>query len=54
MNDKEGENLSRDALLLQLLKTPPKPRAERKRGRSKDGEKPIRTQESETREEARR
>jgi hypothetical protein len=33
MNDKEGENPSRDELLLQLLRTPPQPRAERKRPR---------------------
>jgi hypothetical protein len=46
MNDKEGDNPSRDALLLQLLKTPPQPRAERKRPRTKSDQKSNRTQSS--------
>jgi hypothetical protein len=54
MNDREGENPSRDALLLQLLKTPPQPRAQRKRHRPQTEGKANRTQEKETREEAHR
>jgi hypothetical protein len=42
MNSKEGENSSRDDLLLQLLKTPPQPRAERKRRRPQTVDSPNR------------
>jgi hypothetical protein len=45
---KESDNPSRDALLLQLLRAPPQPRAERKRPRDKAETKPKRTRASET------
>jgi hypothetical protein len=48
MNDKEGDNPSRDALLLQLLKTLPQPRDKRKRPRDKAGSKPSGIQSSGT------
>jgi hypothetical protein len=41
MSDKES-NQRRDALLLRLLKTPPQPRAERKRPRAKAQQQPSR------------
>jgi hypothetical protein len=52
MNDKESDNPSRDALLLQLLKTPPQPRAERKRPRDKANLKPSWPQVSGTEEKS--
>ena len=47
MSDKESDQ-RRDALLLHLLKTPPQPRAERKRLRAKSDKEASRTRVSET------
>jgi hypothetical protein len=46
MDKKEGDNPSRDALLLQLLRTPPQPRTERKRPRDRAETKLKRTRAS--------
>ena len=54
MNDKEGDNPSRDELLSQLLRTPPQPRLKRKRSRQRAEEEANRKSYSESSAEVQR